>query len=249
MSRFALMALAAGLCLIFWLITSRPALIRGVAEGMLVSPHRPGVAVRPAPEFSLRDARRASPAVAVEHQSMPSGADVWYALFETADRPSPARMVALFAQAKPRYEWSYDDPRPTGVSVLKHTLSRHGDTEGGVMLYTMTPDQDPWHTGSDEAPWTNGSLVCRWRFHIPLWRFVIMVEYREPLPASALPPDADPAALAAFELRASNAFTLLKTNKDQSLPAPSAKLPYPPQELCRTKLGKALGPVRSITQH
>ena len=249
MSRLVLMAFTVGLCLFVWLIASRPALVRGVADAMLVSPHRPGVAVSPAPEFTLLDARRTNLAVTVEHQSTASSADVWYALYETADRTPPARLVTLFAQARPRYEWHYDDPRPAGVTVFKHKLSRHETMEGGVMLYAMAPEQDPWQTDAAEVPWNSGSLVCRWRFHLPLWRFVIMVEYREPLPASDLPPDADPAALAAFELRAHRAFALLEDGKGQTLPVPSGNLPYPPPEFSRKKLGNTLGPVRVSAQN
>ena len=250
MSRIALVLLILGLCLTFWLISSRPALIRGVADGMLVSPHRPDVAVRPAQDFNLLEARRTNLAVTVEHQSVTSSADAWYALYATANgHMPPARLIALFAQARQRYEWHYDDPRPTGAAILKQKLSRHGEAEGSIMLYTMMPSQDPWQDNFDNAPWPEESLVCRWRFHMPLWRFVVMVEYREPLPAGSLPPDADPAALAAFELRAYKSFALISADKEHALPAPSQNLPYPSKEFSRTRLSAALGPVRSTTQN
>lgn len=250
MSRFALVALIAGLCLIFWLISSRPALIRGVDGGMLVSPHRPDVAVKPAPTFNLIDARRANPAVEVEHQVTPSNADVWYALYATADvYTPPARLIVLFAQARPRYEWLYDAPRPKGADVLKHKLSQHDAMEGDIMLYTVTSDQDPWRADSEGISWSSGSLVCRWRFLFPMWRFVILVEYREQLQAGDLPPEANPAALAAFEVRAHKAFELLKASKEHPLPAPSQNLPYPPEGIAHVRLGTILGPVRASTRN
>ena len=251
MPRFVLLALVLGLCLIVWLIASRPALIRGVADGMLVSPHRPDMAVRPAPQFGIIDARRSTVSIAVEHQPTPSRADVWYALYTTKDEQiPPARLIVLFAQARPHHEWHYDAPRPTGFELFKQKTTRHNNTEGELMLYAIRPEQDPWlaEGTTDDAPWSSGSLVCRWRFLLPLWRFAVMVEYREPLPAAALPPDADPAAMAAFEQRAYAAFDLLDARMEDPLPVPSANLPYPPQGISRTRLADMLGPVRANTE-
>ncbi len=229
-------------CIVFFLILRHPPLIRGLSGDMLYSPGRPDVAVRPVGAFKLVDACRADPTVFSEHEMMARvTAKVWYARYVLPT--DTARLIVLFASVDDPWTWTPTPRTPVFSSIREKDVYSAG-FEGVAATYVLPPERDPWRDDDEGSPWRGGCLVRRHVYQADLLRFNIIVEYREPLPATPIPIQDDPFRLAAFEMRAHDAFVLLR-GKDADFQRPTENLPYPPSEVSRTLLGKNLGSVIS----
>lgn len=223
-------------------MNARGGLIRGVAEGMLVSPARPALAVRPAPGFVLEDARRADLSPKVPNSLLQStSVQVFYALYG-AEAPAPARVTALFAISQRDETWPVQPE--VGFPVLRHQRLDMDGFSGFADTYVLPTLDDPWHS-EETAAWAKGSLVRRFTFVLWFQRAKLIVEYREPLPVpAALPLEDDVPLLAAFEGRALASFRLLSGDAKKGgaeLPRPQERLPYPPASINRQALTAFVG--------
>ena len=222
-------------------MNTRGGLVRGVADGMLVSPARPAVAVRPAPAFALADARRADLAPPVQGSMLHStSVQVFYALYDR-ETPDPARLAAVLAISPQKETWPVQPEMD--FPVLRHQALDLDGFSGFADTYVLPAADDPWH---DEAEaWTGGSLVRRFTFILWFYKAKLIVEYREPLPAPTDLPLADNLpALAAFEGRALSSFNLLSGDAKKggvTLPKPTERLPYPPAGVNRQALTAFIG--------
>ena len=217
-------------------MNARGGLIRGMADGMLVSPSHPAVAVKPAAGFVFADARRADLSPTVQGSMLPAtSVQVVYALF--GREAAPARLVGLLAVSQKDETWPVE-PEPQGP-VFRHKKQDVDGFSGFADTYVLKDHEDPWSSGESDA-WAGGSLVRRFTFILWFHRAKLIVEYREPLPASPeLSLEDNVPLLAAFEARALDAFTLL--NGDVQLPKPKEKLPYPPAGVNRTAFTEFVG--------
>lgn len=223
-------------------MNAKGGLVRGMADGMLVSPSRPAVAVKPAADFAFVDARRADISPTVQGSMLPAtSVQVVYALFGR-ETPVPARLVGLLAVSQKDETWPAD-PEP-GFSVIRHKAQDINGFSGVADTYVLKDHEDPWSSGESDA-WAEGSLVRRFTSILWFHRAKLIVEYREPLPApSELPLEDNVPLLAAFEARALAAFTLLNGDPKAGgvqLPKPKEKLPYPPAGINRTALTEFVG--------
>jgi len=235
--------LIAFVAVILFLLFRQPPLIRGIADDMLVSPNRPDVGFLAAPGFRLTDAARADPMIPIRHSQAHTTALVWYALYSSENQS--ARMAAMFAEIAEPYFWAPSpDKKPEGF-IRKRDLVRDG-YEGTAMTFVLAPSQDPWREPDESAPWDAPCLTRRFVFPAFFLRFAIVVEYREPLIANAeIPIEDNLPALAAFEKRADEAFTLIRATDTAPLPRPGKNLPYPPKNVERTQLAALLGEART----
>ena len=80
-------------------MNAKSGLIRGVADGMLVSPARPAVAVKPAADFASVDARRVDLSPSVQNSMLQAtSVQAVYALYNhEGPQAAPAHFVALLA--------------------------------------------------------------------------------------------------------------------------------------------------------
>lgn len=223
-------------------MNTRGGLVRGVADGMLVSPARPAVAVRPAPGFALEDARRADLSPPVQGSMLHStSVQVFYALYGR-ETPEPARLAALLAISQQKETWPVQPE--IGFPVLRHQAFDLDGFSGFADTYVLPAADDPWHDDAGAA-WAGDSLVRRFTFVLWFHKAKLIVEYREPLPSpSGLPLADDVPALAAFEGRALASFGLLSGDAKKGgvkLPKPEERLPYPPPDINRQALTAFIG--------
>ena len=227
-------------------MNAKSGLVRGMADGMFVSPARPAVAVRPAPDLAFTDARRADLSPRVQNSMLEAtSVQAAYALFQRdADtlRPVPARLLTLLAVSQKDEQWPVQPE--VDFPVLRHRTQELDGFSGFADTYVLPDLDDPWSL-RDEGTWAQGSLVRRFTFVLWFYRAKLIVEYREPLPApGTLPLQDDIPLLAAFEERALNAFRLLNGDPKEGgaeLPRPKEKLPYPPAEVNRQALTNFIG--------
>ncbi len=222
-------------------MNAKGGLIRGVADGMLVSPARPAVAVKPAADFASVDARRVDLSPSVQNGMLQAtSVQAVYAMYS---RPqAPAHLVALLAVSQNGETWPVE-PEP-GFPPIRHKKQDINGFSGFADTYVLDSKDDPW--ASDEPGlWENGSLVRRFTFVLWFYKAKLIVEYREPLPApSDMPLEDNIPLLAAFEARALEAFQLLNgdpKNGGVELPRPKEKLPYPPAGINRQALTDFIG--------
>ena len=218
----------------------RPALIRGIAEDLLVSPDRPAVAVEAGPGFALADARRADPALETESAQIRGTGALWYALW--VDDAVPARLLGLLSVLEDPWRWPVDET--SGFHELRAARVQRAGLDGTAATFILPAARDPWKAQEESAPWDRGSLTRRFTFRLWHNQAKLLVEYREPLPDSATALRDDPQTLAAFEDRADLAFRLLRGSRAEPLPKPSKNLPYPPQGIDRSDLARYLGGVK-----
>lgn len=226
-------------------LRSGKGLIRGIADNMLVSPARPALAVRPAPDFRLVDARRLETSPSVQGSSLPStSVQVLYSLHQRPETSGqqPARLLSLIALVEMdglRWPVQPETPPKTG-NLLRREAIRLYELDGTAETYQLADAADPWQSGLQDV-WQQGSLVRRFTFLLHLQQAKLMVEYREPLPPSPLPLADNLPLLAAFEQRAEASFSLLK----EQLPKPEQRLSYPPDSVNRKALTSWVGPLWS----
>ena len=223
-------------------MNAKGGLVRGMADGMLVSPSRPAVAVKPAAGFDFVDARRADISPTVQGSMLPAtSVQVFYALFRH-EAPVPARLAGLLAVSQKDETWPVEPE--LGFSAIRSRKQELNGFSGFADTYVLKDHEDPWSSGESDA-WAEGSLVRRFTFILWFHRAKLIVEYREPLPApSDLPREDNVPLLAAFEARALDAFTLVNGDPKAGgvqLPNPTEKLPYPPASINRTALTEFVG--------
>ena len=198
-------------------MNAKSGLIRGVADGMLVSPARPAVAVKPAADFASVDARRVDLSPSVQNSM-------------------------LLAVSQNDETWPVEPE--LGFPAIRHKKQDIDGFSGFADTYVLDAKDDPW--ASDEpAQWENGSLVRRFTFILWFYKAKLIVEYREPLPApSDMPLEDNIPLLTDFEARALESFRLLNgdpKNGGVELPRPKEKLPYPPAGINRQALTDFIG--------
>ena len=143
-------------------MNAKGGLIRGVADGMLVSPARPAVAVKPAADFASVDARRVDLSPSVQNGMLQAtSVQAVYALYS---RPqAPAHLVALLAVSQNGETWPVE-PEP-GFPPIRHRKQDINGFSGFADTYVLGSKDDPW--ASDEPGlWENGRLVRRVTFHL-----------------------------------------------------------------------------------
>lgn len=217
-------------------MNAKSGLIRGVADGMLVSPARPAVAVKPAADFASVDARRVDLSPSVQNSMLQAtSVQAVYALYNHEDpQAAPAHLAALLAVSQNDETWPVEPE--LGFPAIRHKKQDIDGFSGFADTYVLDAKDDPW--ASDEpAQWENGSLVRRFTFILWFYKAKLIVEYREPLPApSDMPLEDNIPLLTAFEARALESFRLLNgdpKNGGVELPRPKEKLPYPPAGINR----------------
>ena len=198
-------------------MNAKSGLIRGVADGMLVSPARPAVAVKPAADFASVDARRVDLSPSVQNSML---------------------------QAVSQNDETWPVEPELGFPAIRHKKQDIDGFSGFADTYVLDAKDDPWASG-EPAQWENGSLVRRFTFILWFYKAKLIVEYREPLPApSDMPLEDNIPLLTAFEARALESFRLLNgdpKNGGVELPRPKEKLPYPPAGINRQALTDFIG--------
>ena len=225
-------------------MNAKSGLIRGVADGMLVSPARPAVAVKPAADFASVDARRVDLSPSVQNSMLQAtSVQAVYALYNhEGPQAAPAHLAALLAVSQNDETWPVEPE--LGFPAIRHKKQDIDGFSGFADTYVLDAKDDPW--ASDEpAQWENGSLVRRFTFILWFYKAKLIVEYREPLPApSDMPLEDNIPLLTAFEARALESFRLLNgdpKNGGGELPRPKEKLPYPPAGINRQALTDFIG--------
>ena len=190
-------------------MNAKSGLIRGVADGMLVSPARPAVAVKPAADFASVDARRVDLSPSVQNSMLQAtSVQAVYALYNhEGPQAAPAHFVALLAVSQNDETWPVEPD--LGFPAIRHKKQDIDGFSGFADTYVLDAKDDPW--ASDEpALWENGSLVRRFTFILWFYKAKLIVEYREPLPApSDMPLEDNIPLLTALETRALESFRLL----------------------------------------
>ena len=228
-------------------MNAKSGLIRGVADGMLVSPARPAVAVKPAADFASVDARRVDLSPSVQNSMLQAtSVQAVYALYNhEGPQAASAHLAALLAVSQNDETWPVEPE--LGFPAIRHKKQDIDGFSGFADTYVLDAKDDPW--ASDEpAQWENGSLVRRFTFILWFYKAKLIVEYREPLPApSDMPLEDNIPLLTAFEARALESFRLLNgdpKNGGVELPRPKEKLPYPPAGINRQALTDFIGVTR-----
>ena len=166
-------------------------LVRGVADGMLVSPARPAVGVRPAPSFHLMQACRleGTPPASAAPISAPPRALFWYALYEHDNanhaEQGPAELVALLGMAESPYTWIAGDGAPGADGEMEPERGLRRASRAvmdGHTVFTATfrvpPKANPWPRS--DGVWNMGCLARRFAFRLFQNKARLVVEYREP---------------------------------------------------------------------
>lgn len=232
---------------------------RGLAGDMLASSARPVLLVRPASGLAPAGAGVAD--IAPDTASATGSARVYYALHASpargGDGGTPVRLAALLAEASGEYRWPLDVAPGPGV-VQAEVRAATGQLAGMTMhaaTFVLPPDRDALAPafGDDPAPWRSGALVRRFTGLAEMRHVKVMVEYREPLARTG---DAtgegtprfgrpavldDPAALAAFEARAEQAFRLERPDGDWTKGKDIARLATAPEQVKRREITRMLG--------
>lgn len=190
-------------------MNAKSGLIRGVADGMLVSPARPAVAVKPAADFASVDARRVDLSPSVQNSMLQAtSVQAVYALYNhEGPQAAPAHLAALLAVSQNDETWPVEPE--LGFPAIRHKKQDIDGFSGFADTYVLDAKDDPWASG-EPAQWENGSLVRRFTFILWFYKAKLIVEYREPLPApSDMPLEDNIPLLTAFEARALESFRLL----------------------------------------
>lgn len=242
----ALVVLLAGLVYAFM---HRSPIRRGLAGDMLASSARPALLVRPAPGLAPAGAGVAD--IAPETASATGSARVYYALHARPGRGGtgePARLAAVLVETSSEYRWPLDvssglpEPRVATGELAGMTL--HAAT------FALPPDKDALAPayGDDPAPWGAGALVRRFTGLAEMRHVKVVVEYREPLEQTNGSPRFghpavldDPAALAAFEARAEQAFQLERPGGDWAKGRDIGAMDAAPERVQRRALTRMLG--------
>ena len=138
-------------------MNAKSGLIRGVADGMLVSPARPAVAVKPAADFASVDARRVDLSPSVQNSMLQAtSVQAVYALYNhEGPQAAPAHFVALLAVSQNDETWPVEPE--LGFPAIRHKKQDIDGFSGFADTYVLDAKDDPW--ASDEpALWENGSL-------------------------------------------------------------------------------------------
>ncbi len=217
-------------------------LIRGITQGMLVSPARPAIAVAPAAGFELVEAGQTVLSLPVQGSSLRStSVALTYALYrQTGTAPGQLRTLLGITDTD-RTEWPVQ-PDSIVPPIRRHSINLDGQ-EAIAETFVLPEGKDPWGEGNTHL-WHGGSLVRRCTFLLWFRRAKLLVEYHEPLPASPLPVADNLPLLAAFEQRSQAAFTL---HSKGPLPRPDTRPAYPPQTVSRQALTNYLGELRDHT--
>ena len=210
-------------------MNAKSGLIRGVADGMLVSPARPAVAVKPAADFASVDARRVDLSPSVQNSMLQAtSVQAVYALYNhEGPQAAPAHLAALLAVSQNDETWPVEPE--LGFPAIRHKKQDIDGFSGFADTYVLDAKDDPWASG-EPAQWENGSLVRRFTFI--LWFY------------SDMPLEDNIPLLTAFEARALESFRLLNSdpkNGGVELPRPKEKLPYPPAGINRQALTDFIG--------
>ncbi|MBG3876252.1 DUF4851 domain-containing protein, partial [Desulfovibrio oxamicus] len=170
---------------------------------------------------------------------------------------APVRLAALLAEASSEYRWPLDVA--PGPDVVAGNVRTATGQLAGMTVYAATfallQERDALATafGDDPAPWRGGALVRRFTGLAELRHVKVMVEYREPLvTAEGMTGEGalrfgrpavldDPAALAAFEARAEQAFRLERPGGDWSKGKHIATLDAAPEQVKRREITRMLG--------
>lgn len=257
MPKLIVIALALLLAGLVYAFMYRNPVRRGLVDGMLASSARPALLVRTASGLAPAGAGVAD--IAPDTASATGSARVYYALHACPARggsADPARLATVLAEASSEYRWPLEV-----TSGLDEVRTASGDLAGmpvRAATFVLPPDRDALAPafGDDPAPWRGGALVRRFTGLAEMRHVKLVVEYREPLPGAGgdgggdaprivRPAEAaaldDPAALAAFEARAEQAFQLERPGGDwgkgKGVTTPDAA----PEQLKRRDLTRMLG--------
>ena len=101
-------------------MNAKSGLIRGVADGMLVSPARPAVAVKPAADFASVDARRVDLSPSVQNSMLQAtSVQAVYALYNhEGPQAAPAHLAALLAVSQNDETWPVEPE--LGFPAIRH---------------------------------------------------------------------------------------------------------------------------------
>ena len=144
-------------------MNAKSGLIRGVADGMLVSPARPAVAVKPAADFASVDARRVDLSPSVQNSMLQAtSVQAVYALYNhEGPQAAPAHLAALLAVSQNDETWPVEPE--LGFPAIRHKKQDIDGFSGFADTYVLDAKDDPW-ASDDPALWENGSLVRRFTF-------------------------------------------------------------------------------------
>ena len=208
------LAIAAVIAFLVFSLQKGKGLIRGVADGLLVSPARPAVAVVPLGDFRLLDAARAvlSPEVSGS-ATQNSSVHTVYALYGGQAKPdeyarTPALLLAVLAvNDTERTEWPIQPTLP--VKPFRQREIVVAGREGEASTFVLPEGKNPWrleaYASSDAdragqiaaasgsrnpgqipglAIWSGDCLVRRFDFQYRIHGARLFVEYREPVPST-----------------------------------------------------------------
>ncbi len=259
MPKLIVLALVVLLAGFIYALMHRNPVRRGLAGDMLASSARPALLVRPASALAPAGAGVAD--IAPDTASATGSARVYYALHASPTRGgsggTPVRLAALLAEASSEYRWPLDVAPGPDVMVVG-ARSATGQLAGMTVhaaTFALPTDRDALAPafGDDPAPWRSGALVRRFTGLAEMRHVKLVVEYREPLPggdgkgADDAPRFGrpavldDPAALAAFEARAEQAFRLERPGGDWAKGKDIVRMDAAPEQVKRREITRMLG--------
>lgn len=228
---------------------------RGLAGDMLASSARPALLVRPAAGLAPAGAGVAD--IVPDTASGTGSARVYYALHAIPTRGggggAPVRLAALLAEASSEYRWPLEVT--SGQDEVHIATGQLAGMTVHAATFAQPPDKDALAPafGDDPAPWRGGALVRRFTGLAEMRHVKVVVEYREPLMMAGGTPMVDtprfgrpavlddPAALAAFEARAEQAFRLERPGGDWAKGKEIARLDAAPEQVKRREITRMLG--------
>ncbi|MFI3272412.1 MAG: DUF4851 domain-containing protein [Pseudomonadota bacterium] len=257
------------ICLILGACTlmKRRPLQRGLVGDTFVSTGQPAFALQAQGPLRLTsagvmDLQLQSPQLGSSNAS----ASCWYALYASAsqshdmpitvnttsathDTSKPSALLAFLTDAKNPWQWE--------MSVASGQLEVHVDSleldgkPAHAATFVLPQGKDPWAPLMANAAYgqAGDTLVRRFTLLMQQRRAKLIIEYREPITATTamtVRPLEDFAALAAFEQRALDAFTLHTSPAGN--PPTVTQLTYAPDYIQRKAVAASLGLVRRSNQ-
>lgn len=132
-------------------MNAKSGLIRGVADGMLVSPARPAVAVKPAADFASVDARRVDLSPSVQNSMLQAtSVQAVYALYNhEGPQAAPAHLAALLAVSQNDETWPVEPE--LGFPAIRHKKQDIDGFSGFADTYVLDAKDDPWASDSKHS--------------------------------------------------------------------------------------------------
>lgn len=150
-------------------MNAKSGLIRGVADGMLVSPARPAVAVKPAADFASVDARRVDLSPSVQNSMLQAtSVQAVYALYNhEGPQAAPAHLAALLAVSQNDETWPVEPE--LGFPAIRHKKQDIDGFSGFADTYVLDAKDDPW--ASDEPGTVGERQPCP-----PLYLYTLVLQ-------------------------------------------------------------------------